>query len=205
MRTLAQTGNGWMTFSDTANRTSNQTAKRENVIHLSNLCTEILEVTSDAETAVCNLGSVNLAEHCTTDGFDFERLGRTVRTAVKFLDRTIDLGFYPTAEAEKANRKWRPIGLGCMGLADVFFKLKLPFDSPEALALSTEIAEHIALAAYETSADLAERLGAHPNFDETRAAEGTCTSTTTARRASPGPSAGRPCASGSPRPGCATR
>lgn len=172
MRTLAQTGNGWMTFSDTANRTSNQTARRENVIHLSNLCTEILEVTSDAETAVCNLGSVNLAEHCTPDGFDFERLRRTVRTAVKFLDRTIDLGFYPTAEAEKANRKWRPIGLGCMGLADVFFKLKLPFDSPEALALSTEISEHIALAAYETSADLAERLGAHPNFDETRAAQG---------------------------------
>ena len=172
MRTLAQTGNGWMTFSDTANRTSNQTARRENVIHLSNLCTEILEVTSDAETAVCNLGSVNLAEHCSPEGFDFERLEETVRTAVKFLDRTIDLGFYPTAEAEKANRRWRPIGLGCMGLADVFFKLKLAFDSPEALELSTRIAERISIVAYETSARLADELGAHPNFDETRAAEG---------------------------------
>jgi ribonucleoside-diphosphate reductase alpha chain len=172
MRTLAQTGNGWMTFSDTANRTSNQTARRENVIHLSNLCTEILEVTSDAETAVCNLGSVNLAEHCSSEGFDFERLEGTVRTAVKFLDRTIDLGFYPTAEAEKANRAWRPIGLGCMGLADVFFKLRLAFDSPEALELSTAIAERIALVAYETSARLAGELGAHPNFAETRAAEG---------------------------------
>ncbi|WP_081687529.1 ribonucleoside-diphosphate reductase subunit alpha [Glycomyces tenuis] len=172
MRTLAQTGNGWMTFSDTANRTSNQTARSENVIHLSNLCTEILEVTSDAETAVCNLGSVNLAEHCSAEGFDFERLEDTVRTAVKFLDRTIDLGFYPTAEAEKANRKWRPIGLGCMGLADVFFKLELAFDSPEALELSTAIAERIALVAYETSARLAGELGAHPNFAETRAADG---------------------------------
>ncbi|HEU5127033.1 MAG TPA: ribonucleoside-diphosphate reductase subunit alpha [Glycomyces sp.] len=172
MRTLAQTGNGWMTFSDTANRTSNQTARPENVIHLSNLCTEILEVTSDAETAVCNLGSVNLAEHCSGDGFDFERLERTVRTAVKFLDRTIDLGFYPTPEAEKANRRWRPIGLGCMGLADVFFKLGLAFDSPEALELSTAIAERIAITAYETSARLADELGAHPSFGETRAAEG---------------------------------
>ncbi|MEU6249313.1 ribonucleoside-diphosphate reductase subunit alpha [Glycomyces sp. NPDC047010] len=172
MRTLAQTGNGWMTFSDTANRTSNQTARKENVIHLSNLCTEILEVTNDSETAVCNLGSVNLAEHCSTEGFDFERLETTVRSAVKFLDRTIDLGFYPTAEAEKANRKWRPIGLGCMGLADVFFKLKLAFDSEEALALSTAISERIALVAFETSAGLAATLGAHPNFAETRAADG---------------------------------
>lgn len=172
MRTLAQTGNGWMTFSDTANRTSNQTARKENVIHLSNLCTEILEVTNDSETAVCNLGSVNLAEHCSTEGFDFERLETTVRTAVKFLDRTIDLGFYPTAEAEKANRKWRPIGLGCMGLADVFFKLKLAFDSEEAIALSTAIAERIAIVAYETSSSLAAELGAHPNFAETRAADG---------------------------------
>jgi ribonucleoside-diphosphate reductase alpha chain len=172
MRTLAQTGNGWMTFSDTANRTSNQTARKGNVIHLSNLCTEILEVTSDAETAVCNLGSVNLAEHCSPEGFDFDRLEDTVRTAVKFLDRTIDLSFYPTAEAEKANRKWRPIGLGCMGLADVFFKLKLAFDSPEALALSTRIAERIAVTAFETSAQLAADLGAHANFAETRAADG---------------------------------
>jgi len=172
MRTLAQTGNGWITFSDTANRTSNQTARKENVIHLSNLCTEILEVTNDSETAVCNLGSVNLAEHSTAEGFDFERLEETVRTAVKFLDRTIDLGFYPTAEAEKANRKWRPIGLGCMGLADVFFKLKLAFDSEEALKLSTAISERIAIVAYETSAKLAAELGAHPNFSETRAADG---------------------------------
>lgn len=174
MRTLAQTGNGWMTFKDAANRASNQTALPRNVIHLSNLCTEILEVTSDGETAVCNLGSVNLAAHLTPEGdaVDFGRLRATVRTAVRFLDRTIDLGFYPTPEAEAANQRWRPVGLGVMGLADVFFALRLPFDSPEALALSTRIAEEIALAAYGTSADLAAERGRHPAYEETRAAGG---------------------------------
>ncbi|MEU7857414.1 ribonucleoside-diphosphate reductase subunit alpha [Nonomuraea sp. NPDC049141] len=172
MRTLAQTGNGWMTFKDAANRTSNQTARPENVIHLSNLCTEILEVTSDGETAVCNLGSINLAAHLVDGGVDWDRLRQTVRTAVRFLDRTIDLGFYPTPEAEAANKRWRPIGLGVMGLADVFFALRLPFDSPEALGLSTRVAEEIALAAYDTSADLAVERGRHPSYADTRAAGG---------------------------------
>ncbi|MEV4217524.1 ribonucleoside-diphosphate reductase subunit alpha [Nonomuraea sp. NPDC049725] len=172
MRTLAQTGNGWMTFKDAANRTSNQTGRPGNVIHLSNLCTEILEVTGDAETAVCNLGSINLAAHVRDGDLDWERLRGTVRTAVRFLDRTIDLGFYPTPEAETANKKWRPIGLGVMGLADVFFALRLPFDSGPALALSTRIAEEIALAAYDTSADLAAERGRHPSYDDTRAAAG---------------------------------
>ncbi|MEU8036979.1 ribonucleoside-diphosphate reductase subunit alpha [Streptosporangium sp. NPDC049078] len=175
MRTLAQTGNGWMTFKDAANRTSNQTARPENVIHLSNLCTEILEVTGDAETAVCNLGSINLAAHLSGDlegGIDWARLRATVRTAVRFLDRTIDLGFYPTPEAEAANRRWRPIGLGLMGLADVLFALRLPFDSPRALELSTRISEEIALAAYRTSSDLAVERGRHPSYEETRAAAG---------------------------------
>ncbi|NUT92514.1 MAG: ribonucleoside-diphosphate reductase subunit alpha, partial [Saccharothrix sp.] len=172
MRTLAQTGNGWMTFKDAANRTSNQTAVPSNVIHLSNLCTEILEVTGDDETAVCNLGSVNLARHVTADGMDWDRLRATVRTAVKFLDRTIDLTYYPTSAAGGGNRRWRPVGLGVMGLADVFFQHKLAFDAPEALALSTRIAEEIALTAFETSADLAEKHGPHPEFGATRAARG---------------------------------
>src|SRR5690606_32719888 len=90
MRTLAQTGNGWMTFKDKANRACNQTALPGRVVHLSNLCTEILEVTSAEETAVCNLGSINLARHTTVgaDGtvtFDFAKLARTVRTAVRQL------------------------------------------------------------------------------------------------------------------------
>ena len=172
MRTLAETGNGWMTFKDAANRACNQTAEPGQTVHLSNLCTEILEVTSDGEAAVCNLGSVNLAAHVTPSGMDWDRLRTTVRTAVRFLDRTIDLGFYPTPEAEKANLRWRPVGLGVMGLADVFFALRLPFDSPRALELSTRIAEEIALAAYDTSADLAAERGRHPSYDDTRAATG---------------------------------
>ncbi|WP_226484892.1 MULTISPECIES: ribonucleoside-diphosphate reductase subunit alpha [Streptomyces] len=174
MRTLAQTGNGWMTFKDTANRTANQTAEPGNVIHSSNLCTEILEVTDDGETAVCNLGSVNLGAFvdAARGDIDWERLDATVRTAVTFLDRVVDINFYPTEQAGRSNARWRPVGLGAMGLQDVFFQLRLPFDSPEAKALSTRIAERIMLAAYETSTDLAERNGPLPAWEKTRTARG---------------------------------
>ncbi|WP_033320042.1 ribonucleoside-diphosphate reductase subunit alpha [Streptomyces yerevanensis] len=174
MRTLAQTGNGWMTFKDTANRTANQTALPGHTVHSSNLCTEILEVTDDGETAVCNLGSVNLGSFVdmTTDDLDWERLDATVRTAVTFLDRVVDINFYPTEQAGRSNARWRPVGLGAMGLQDVFFKLRLPFDSAEAKALSTRIAERIMLAAYEASADLAERSGPLPAWEKTRTARG---------------------------------
>jgi ribonucleoside-diphosphate reductase alpha chain len=172
MRTLAQTGNGWLTFKDTANRTSNQTAETGNVIHLSNLCTEILEVTSDAETAVCNLGSVNLGAHVDGQDIDWERLRDTVRTAVTFLDRVIDINYYPTEEAGRSNPRWRPVGLGVMGLQDVFFKLRMAFDSPAAKELSTRLAEEVYLTALETSADLAASAGAHPAYAQTRAARG---------------------------------
>ncbi|CAL9306009.1 ribonucleoside-diphosphate reductase subunit alpha [Streptomyces sp. SudanB25_2051] len=172
MRTLAQTGNGWMTFKDAANRTANQTAEPGHTVHSSNLCTEILEVTDDGETAVCNLGSVNLGAFVDGDGIDWERLDETVRTAVTFLDRVVDINFYPTEQAGRSNARWRPVGLGAMGLQDVFFKLRLPFDSPEARALSTRIAERIMLAAYEASADLAERSGPLPAWDKTRTARG---------------------------------
>ncbi|GGU71950.1 ribonucleoside-diphosphate reductase [Streptomyces litmocidini] len=172
MRTLAQTGNGWMTFKDASNRTANQTAEPGTVVHSSNLCTEIIEVTNDGETAVCNLGSVNLGAFVTGGDIDWERLDETVRTAVTFLDRVVDINFYPTEQAGRSNAKWRPVGLGAMGLQDVFFQLKLPFDSPGARALSTRIAERIMLAAYEASADLAERNGPLPAWDETRTARG---------------------------------
>lgn len=172
MRTLAQTGNGWMTFKDTANRTANQTAEPGHVVHSSNLCTEILEVTEDGETAVCNLGSVNLAAFVDGDGVDWERLDAAVRTAVTFLDRVVDINFYPTEQAARSNSRWRPVGLGVMGLQDVFFRLRVPFDSPEAKALSTRIAERIMLAAYETSAGLAERHGPLPAWEKTRTARG---------------------------------
>ncbi|MBX9423016.1 MULTISPECIES: ribonucleoside-diphosphate reductase subunit alpha [Streptomyces] len=172
MRTLAQTGNGWMTFKDASNRTANQTAEPGHTVHSSNLCTEILEVTDDGETAVCNLGSVNLGAFVVGSDIDWERLDATVRTAVTFLDRVVDINFYPTEQAGRSNARWRPVGLGAMGLQDVFFQLKLPFDSPEARALSTRIAERIMLAAYEASTDLAERNGPVPAWDKTRAARG---------------------------------
>ncbi|MGW0579161.1 ribonucleoside-diphosphate reductase subunit alpha, partial [Streptomyces sp. NPDC002920] len=172
MRTLAQTGNGWMTFKDAANRTANQTAEQGAVIHSSNLCTEILEVTNDGETAVCNLGSVNLGAFVSDGDIDWERLDDTVRTAVTFLDRVVDINFYPTEQAGRSNARWRPVGLGAMGLQDVFFKLRMPFDSPQARALSTRIAERVMLAAYEASADLAERDGPLPAWEQTRTARG---------------------------------
>jgi ribonucleoside-diphosphate reductase alpha chain len=177
MRTLAQTGNGWMTFKDKANRACNQTAIEGRVVHLSNLCTEILEVTSAEETAVCNLGSIHLGRHTriADDGavaFDFDKLARTVRIAVRELDRVIDLNYYPIAAARASNQRWRPVGLGCMGLQDVFFQLRVPFDSPVARGLSRRIAEEIYYTALSASLELAREKGAHPAFSETRAARG---------------------------------
>jgi len=177
MRTLAQTGNGWMTFKDKSNRACNQTALPGRTVHLSNLCTEILEVTSGTETAVCNLGSINLARHTTSDEtgavcFDFSKLERTVSAALRQLDRVIDLNYYPIPSTRVSNQRWRPVGLGVMGLQDVFFQMRLAFDSPEARTLSRQIAEEIYFHALSTSVDLAERHGRHPSFEETRAARG---------------------------------
>jgi len=175
LRTLGETGNGWMTFKDASNAKSNQTRsdKPAHVVHLSNLCTEIIEVT-DADThAVCNLGSINVGALVIDGAFDFVRLREIARTAVTYLDRVIDRNFYPTPEAASSNDRWRPVGLGTMGLQDVFFKLGLPFDSPEALELSTKIAEEMYFAAVERSVELAEELGAHPAFADTKAAQGT--------------------------------
>jgi len=171
MRTLAETGNGWMTFKDTCNRRCNQTAGG-GVVHLSNLCTEIVEVTGPDEAAVCNLGSVNLSRHVEGARFDFEKLRRTVGRAVRQLDRVIDLNFYPIPATQASNARWRPVGLGVMGLQDVFFRLGLPFDDPAARELSRRIQEHVYLAALEASCALAEERGSHPGFAGTRAARG---------------------------------
>ncbi len=149
------------------------------MVHLSNLCTEILEVTNDAETAVCNLGSINLG-HFVVDvdpdtgaaEFDFDRLGDVTRTAVQYLDRVIDINYYPTDEAGASNARWRPVGLGVMGLQDVFFRMRLPFDSTAARDLSRQIAEEIYFHALSASCDIATVAGPHPAFAETRLAGG---------------------------------
>ena len=184
MRTLAQTGNGWMTFKDASNLKCNQTGnevrtpdKEEpaRVVHLSNLCTEIIEVTNQSETAVCNLGSVNLGSFVTQDdetNFDYEQLGETVRQVVPFLDRVIDINFYPIGEASTSNNQWRPVGLGLMGLQDVFFKMGVAFDSETARVLSKRISEEIYFNALWASTELAEVSGPHDTFPLTRAAKG---------------------------------
>jgi ribonucleoside-diphosphate reductase alpha chain len=172
MKTLAQTGNGWMTFKDACNLKSNQTGTKGQVVHLSNLCTEIIEVSSENETAVCNLGSINLMRHMDGDRFDFSKLKTTVRTAVRQLNRVIDINYYPIEEAAFSNKKWRPVGLGIMGLQDIFFKMRMPFDSADAKSFTAKIAEEIYFEALSTSAELAVEEGAHENFDLTRAKNG---------------------------------
>jgi ribonucleoside-diphosphate reductase alpha chain len=182
MRTLAQTGNGWITFKDASNEKCNQTGELNDdgtprVVHLSNLCTEILEVTDQANTAVCNLGSLNLGAYVVpgpggSTVFDYARLGEVVRQVVPFLDRVIDINYYPTTEAEYSNHKWRPVGLGVMGLQDVFFKQGLAFDSADAKDLSRTISAHIYFHALWASTELAEQHGPHDAFEGTRAAKG---------------------------------
>jgi ribonucleoside-diphosphate reductase alpha chain len=176
MRTLAQTGNGWMTFKDKSNLACNQTALAGRTVHLSNLCTEILEVTSEDEAAVCNLGSINLGRHVKRESgrveFDFDKLAATVRTAVRQLDRVIDLNYYAIPQAKASNMRWRPVGLGLMGLQDVFFQMRVPFDSEAAREVSRRISEEVYFHALVTSNELAVEKGAHTAFPETRAARG---------------------------------
>ncbi len=172
MRTMAQTGNGWMTFKDASNRKSNQTGRPENVVHLSNLCTEIIEVTSDNETAVCNLGSINAGRYVKDGAVDYDKLRRNVKLAVRQLDKVIDLNYYAIPSTSSSNNRWRNIGLGVMGLQDVFFQMRLPFDSDEARKISAKIQEEIYFGALDASSDLAVERGMHPAFVETRAAHG---------------------------------
>lgn len=180
MRTLAETGNGWITFKDKSNRACNQTAVEGRTVHLSNLCTEILEVTSKEETAVCNLGSINLARHTrivevegqTRVEVDYDKLARTVSRAIRQLDRVIDLNFYPIDSTRASNSRWRPVGLGLMGLQDVFFQMGEPFDSEAAREVSKKISEHIYFHALSASLELARENGPHAAFSETRASRG---------------------------------
>jgi ribonucleoside-diphosphate reductase alpha chain len=121
---------------------------------------------------VCNLGSINLARHLAAHEFDFDKLAQTVELAVRQLDRVIDMNFYPLASARASNLRWRPVGLGLMGLQDVFFRLRLPFDGEAARSLSRRISEAVYFHALRASCELARERGSHPSFSETRAAQG---------------------------------
>lgn len=170
MRTLAETGNGWMCFKDAANRHCPQvTEANGNVVHSSNLCTEILEVTNNDNTAVCNLGSLNAEKFVSHNGKVMQRkLFEVVTTVVSAMDVVIDRNFYPTEEARRSNLAWRPIGLGLMGLNDAFFRAKLAFDSEEALKLSTQLQKEIYDAAHYASTSMGDFYGSFPKYAESR-------------------------------------
>lgn len=159
---LFETGHPWITFKDSCNIRSPQ--DHVGVVHSSNLCTEITLNTSAQETAVCNLGSINLANHITNGSLDKNLLKETVSVAIRMLDNVIDLNFYPTKEAKHSNLRHRPIGLGVMGLQDVFYKLGINFDCQEAVDFSDRMMEFIAYHAILTSSTLAKEKGTYPSY-----------------------------------------
>jgi ribonucleoside-diphosphate reductase alpha chain len=128
---IFETGHPWITFKDPCNLRSPQ--QHIGVVHSSNLCTEITLNTNSKEIAVCNLGSVNLANHITPSGLDQTRLKKTVTTAMRMLDNVIDINFYTVPEARASNLRHRPVGLGIMGYQDALYSLRIPFSSTEAV------------------------------------------------------------------------
>ena len=159
---LFETGHPWITFKDPSNIRSPQ--DHVGVVHSSNLCTEILLNTSEDETAVCNLGSVNLAEHTTDTGIDREKLSETVRTGIRMLDNVIDLNYYPTQEAENSNLRHRPIGMGLMGFQDALYKQKISYASPDAVEFADESMELISYYAILASSELAAERGPYQSY-----------------------------------------
>lgn len=167
---LFETGHPWFTFKDPSNIRSSQ--DHAGVVHHSNLCTEILLNTSAEETAVCNLGSVNLASHTTAHGLDEELLKKTVRTALRMLDNVIDINFYPTVEAETANLRHRPVGLGIMGFQDALYKRNLSYASDAAVDFADESMEMISYYTILASTELAEERGAYPSYEGSKWSRG---------------------------------
>lgn len=159
---LFETGHPWLTFKDPCNIRSPQ--DHVGVVHSSNLCTEITLNTSKDETAVCNLGSINLEKHVVNGVLDKELLAESVKTAIRMLDNVIDINFYPTKEAKNSNLKHRPIGLGIMGFADALFKLNINFESQEALEFTDNTMEFISYNAILASSELAKEKGAYESY-----------------------------------------
>lgn len=159
---LFETGHPWMTFKDPSNIRSAQ--KHAGVIRSSNLCTEILLNTSAEETAVCNLGSINLSRHIKEGDFDRNLLQDTIETAIRMLDNVIDINYYPTVEAKRSNLKHRPIGLGVMGWQEALFEMRIPYESEEAVSMSDTLLETISYFAIKASSNLAEERGSYPSF-----------------------------------------
>lgn len=159
---LFETGHPWMTFKDPSNIRSPQGHK--GVVHSSNLCTEILLNTSAEETAVCNLGSLNLAELMGEKGLDEKKLSSTIRTAIRMLDNVIDINFYPTAEAKTSNLRHRPVGMGIMGFQDALYKINISNASHEAVQFADNSMEMISYWAILSSSELAKERGTYPSY-----------------------------------------
>ncbi len=165
---LFETGHPWICFKDPCNIRSPQ--QHVGVVHGSNLCTEITLNTSDAEIAVCNLGSVNLMVHLSWSEerqaleIDHRKLQDTVRIAVRMLDNVIDLNYYAVEKARQSNLQHRPIGLGMMGLQDCLYQSRIPFASQEAVEFSSMVTEALSYYAYWASTDLAEERGRYSSY-----------------------------------------
>ena len=163
---LFETGHPWITFKDACNVRSPQ--NHVGVVHSSNLCTEITLNTSDTEIAVCNLGSVNLAQHLkSVDGvlqIDQEKLQRTTATAMRMLDNVIDINYYAVKKARDSNLRHRPVGLGIMGFQDCLYQLRLPYASPEAVEFADRSMEAVCYHAYRASSELAAERGRYSSY-----------------------------------------
>jgi ribonucleoside-diphosphate reductase alpha chain len=159
---LFETGHPWITFKDPCNLRSPQ--QHIGVVHSSNLCTEITLNTSSKETAVCNLGSINIVAHLNDKGLDLEKLARTCRTAIRMLDNVIDINYYSVGKARNSNLKHRPVGLGFMGFQDALNKLRIPYASPEAVEFADYSMEAISYYAILGSSELAKERGAYSTY-----------------------------------------
>ena len=159
---LFETGHPWITFKDACNLRSPQ--QHVGVVHSSNLCTEITLNTSDSETAVCNLGSVNLLRHLHNGELDQDQLARTIQTAMRMLDNVVDINFYATPKARNANLRHRPVGLGIMGFADCLYALGIPYASSEAVEFADRSMEMVCFHAYQASTELARERGCYSSF-----------------------------------------
>ncbi|KAI9362233.1 ribonucleoside-diphosphate reductase large chain [Pilaira anomala] len=166
-----ETGNPFMLYKDACNRKSNQ--QNLGTIKSSNLCTEIVQYSSPEEVAVCNLASIALPTFVINrETFDFQKLHQVVKVITRNLNKIIDVNYYPVVEAERSNKKHRPIGLGVQGLADTFMSLRFPFDSPEAKELNIQIFETIYHGALEASCDIAKELGPYESYENSPVSKG---------------------------------
>ena len=159
---LFETGHPWITFKDSCNIRSPQ--QHVGVVHSSNLCTEITLNTSRDEIAVCNLGSINLAQHLDNGELDTGKLRRTVRTAVRMLDNVIDINYYSVSQAHASNMRHRPVGLGIMGFQDALYQLRLPYGSDAAVEFADRSMEAVSYYAIEASTRLAKERGSYASF-----------------------------------------